>query len=662
MKLQGNNSVPIPGYPYSMVKRSILTLDRRGQMAFVLAIAVIAVGLFPLLYPRMGDRVAAIALLPILLAGWLFGLRIGLLAGLIGLVAIIGLFTLAGRNGLITMFSLWPGVLAAGLVGAIVGWVSDLVTHIKTQSQSLLSRQKALEKELTESKKTVFELSLALAHSMPGIAHLDAEGRYVSVNDGYAGTLGYAPDELIGRHWKTTIHPDDQAVAADAHKEMLATGRAEFEVRAVRKDRTVFDEQVLIVKLLDEKFEQTGCHCFIKDITERKRTEAAIQAGQEQIRQMQKMEAIGRLAGGVAHDFNNLLLIIQGHTEFLDENVSPAGPAHESLRQIDAAINKAAELTQQLLAFGRRQTIQPKVHCLNTLVTAMGAMLGRVIGEDIKLRFSLDPVLGCVKADLGQIDQILMNLALNARDAMPQGGTLTIETQNEFIKKDRDTLPAGHYVRLTVSDTGHGMDQDTLTHIFEPFFTTKDRGKGTGLGLATVYGIVKQNQGHIFVKSKPGAGTTLTLYFQRVQAEPDVDHAAKPAGVFAQLSRGTETILIVEDEPRVGFLLATKLRMLGYTVMTALSGHEALALARAHPGPIHLLITDVVMPGMNGREVADALRIAHPEIRVLYISGYPDNIIGCYGVLEPGIALLQKPFGTSPLASKVREVLTASPA
>ncbi len=377
-----------------------------------------------------------------------------------------------------------------------------------------------------------------------------------------------------------------------------------------------------------------------------------------QLIQAQKMEGIGRLAGGVAHDFNNLLTAILGYADLMESQLEDEGLRSE-LREIRLAGERAAALTRQLLAFSRRQVLQPRTLDLNAVVSDVEKMLARVIGEDVTLVTRLDPSLGSVKADPGQLEQVIMNLAVNARDAMPEGGTLTFETANalldaDFIAVHPGSLPGAHVV-LIVTDTGTGMTDEVRSHAFEPFFTTKVKGKGTGLGLATAYGIVKQSGGYITVDSAAGHGTTFRIYLPRVEGTADSARTASSS----LLPTGTETILLVEDEPGVRRLSRTILEAQGYAVLEAASGDEALEVAQSHPGEIHLVATDVIMPGISGRVLWDRLRGLRPNSRVLFMSGYTDDAIARHGVLEPGIAFLQKPFTPLSLAQKVREVLDA---
>ncbi len=395
---------------------------------------------------------------------------------------------------------------------------------------------------------------------------------------------------------------------------------------------------------------------------ERARAEDALRRTEAQLQQSQKMEAVGRLAGGVAHDFNNMLTVIRGYSELVLSRLAPTDGFRKELEEVKKAADRASGLTGQLLAFSRRQFIAPKVLDLNAVIHNMEGMLRRLLGEDIvELCTVLDPALGPLKADPGQVEQVIMNLAVNARDAMPSGGRLTVETSNVQFGPRRNRPPMGaepgFYVALIVRDTGHGMDEDTQSHVFEPFFTTKEKGKGTGLGLSTVYGIVKQSGGCIEVESKPGRGATFKIFFPRVEA---VTTEAESIAVGGDSVRGRETVLLVEDEPGVRRLVNETLRLHGYTVLEARHGIEALLTGAKHAGPIHLLLTDVVMPQMSGPEVAEKLATVRPEVKVLYMSGYPDHPAFSKGGIDTEHSFLQKPFTPTTLAQKVREVLDGS--
>jgi nitrogen-specific signal transduction histidine kinase len=390
---------------------------------------------------------------------------------------------------------------------------------------------------------------------------------------------------------------------------------------------------------------------LVEDITERKLLEA-------QLRQAQKMEAVGRLAGGIAHDFNNLLTAITGYADLALSDLREGDPMRQDMEEILRAAHRAAELTRQLLAFSRQQVLAPRVLDLNEVVQSVDKMLRRLVGEDVELLSVLAPGLGHVKADPGQLEQVIVNLAVNARDAMPTGGKLTIETADaelaETRVRDLATVPAGRYVMLAITDSGTGMDEETKARIFEPFFTTKEQGKGTGLGLATVYGIVKQSGGFIWLYSEPGHGTTFKIYLPRVEGAADA--LAPPVGT-AEVPRGTETVLIVEDEEAVRALAKTALTRKGYRVLEAANGGEALLRCESEQAPIHLLVTDVVMPGLGGADLAQRLAPLRPDMKVLFISGYADRAAARHGTIQPGAAYLEKPFSLEALARKVREVL-----
>jgi nitrogen-specific signal transduction histidine kinase/CheY-like chemotaxis protein len=388
-------------------------------------------------------------------------------------------------------------------------------------------------------------------------------------------------------------------------------------------------------------------------VTERKHLE-------EQFRQAQKMEAVGRLAGGVAHDFNNMLTLILGYSDLMLQTLAPASPQFTALGEIKRAAERAAALTRQLLAFSRKQVIAPRVLDVNALVANMDKMLRPLIGEDVELVTALGPGAGPVRADVGQLEQVLVNLAVNARDAMPQGGRLTIATANveldEACARTHLDVRPGPYLCLTVQDTGCGMDEEVLAHLFEPFFTTKEVGKGTGLGLSTAYAIVRQTGGHIDVTSAPGQGTTFRIYLPRATGPVEPDPAAGSPG---EASGAAQTILVVEDEETVRALVGTVLRQHGYTVLEAADAGAALQLGAEHPGPVHLLVTDVVMPRVSGHQLAQRLQALRPGLKVLYLSGHTEDAILRAGVREAEISFLPKPFTPEDLARKVRDVLAS---
>ena len=405
--------------------------------------------------------------------------------------------------------------------------------------------------------------------------------------------------------------------------------------------------------LRDSDGQVSGAICMSLDITDRKQLE-------EQLRQAQKMEAVGRLAGGIAHDFNNLLMVIQGYSDLLVERLPDGDPLRRNAEQIQMASQRASSLTRQLLAFSRKQMLAPKILNVQSVVAEMEKILRRLIGEDVQLETSSAPDLGLMKADRSQIEQVILNLAVNARDAMPQGGRLTIETANVELDASYSHPPAvlspGRYVMLAVTDNGCGMDAETQAHVFEPFFTTKEKGKGTGLGLATVYGVVKQSGGYVWVYSEPGRGTSFKIYLPRIE-ETAVPAGRDGKGEMQIPERGSETILLVEDEKGVRELAREYLASSGYTVIEAEDGHTALELAAMHVGPIHLLLTDVVMPGISGRELAERVSQIRPGIKIIYMSGYTDQAVVHHGILRNDAVLLQKPFTLMTLAGKLREML-----
>jgi signal transduction histidine kinase len=390
----------------------------------------------------------------------------------------------------------------------------------------------------------------------------------------------------------------------------------------------------------------------------RRAAEEALRQSEAQLLQAQKLEAVGRLAAGMAHDFNNILTTITGHSELLAGQLDAGDPRRKHAEQIEKAAYMAAALTRQLLTFSRKQAIEPRVLNLNSVVLNVEKMLRRLIGEDVEFCTLLDPAAGNIKADPGQIEQVVMNLAVNSRDAMPAGGKLTVTTANITLGNDRlaefPGLSAGHHVMIAISDTGTGMNAQVQSHLFEPFFTTKPPGKGTGLGLATSFGIVKQNKGHISVQSELGKGTTFQICFPRVAAALDPARVRVP---LVEPAGGDETLLLVEDEPMVRELAAATLRTKGYTVYEAVNGEEGLRMASQLNGSIDLVLTDVVMPVMGGKEMATALNSARPDLKIIFTSGYAEDALGQHDVLRRGMAFLQKPYMTTTLTRKVREVL-----
>ena len=525
--------------------------------------------------------------------------------------------------------------------------------------QLLVMLRRAIEKgsaeeALRESEERFREVIASISDHIY-VTEVLEEGVYVYryLSPDVEDLTGYPRSKFLAdwSFWNSVvIHVDDRNIAVDQVKRLMEGYDSEIEYRLVRAD-----QQVIWVRdsaRVRNEGSLKVIYGVVSNITERKQLE-------EQLRQTQKMEAIGRLAGGVAHDFNNILTVIIGNCDFMLNEVNHNDTLYKDIRQIERAGKRAASLTRQLLAFSRQQVLQMRILNLNTVVADMDKMLRRLIGEDIELSTVLEPDLGNIRADSGQIEQILLNLVVNARDAMPQGGKLTVETANveldeAYARRHVDIVP-GAYILLTVIDTGTGMDMDTQSHIFEPFFTTKEMGKGTGLGLSTIFGIVKQSDGHIYVYSEPGHGTMFKLYFPRINQDTVLDSRTP---VTAEPSRGLETVLLVEDEELVRGLAHRALIQGGYHVLQAGHGLEALQVCERYPGPIHILITDVVMPGgMSGHELARKLLLTFPDIKVLYMSGYTDDAIVHHGVLEPSTAFLQKPFTPNTLIRRVREVL-----
>ncbi len=473
---------------------------------------------------------------------------------------------------------------------------------------------------------------------------------FLAVNEAAVRAYGYSREEFAAMTL-ADIRPAD-AGPEGAGVEGRSNGDSRVIGRHVKKDgSTMYVE----LKTDDVDFQGRPARLVVaNDVTARLQTEEALHRSEEQLRQAQKLEAIGSLAGGVAHDFNNMLSVILSYTSLLLGELNPSDPMRGDIEEVKRAGERASELTRQLLAFSRQQVLQPRIVDLNRVVRGMEKMLQRLLGEDIELSLLTTHRLGKVLADPGQIEQVLMNLALNARDAMPRGGKLTIETANVELEEAYASahvgVAPGPYVVVAVTDSGIGMDRETQRRIFEPFFTTKAQGKGTGLGLSTAFGIVKQSGGHIWVYSEVGQGTTFKLYLPRTDGPEDMP--SDPPGPMQV--RGTETILLVEDEDQVRQLVRTVLRRNGYNVLEAQNGGEAFLICEQYGAKIHMLLTDVIMPRMNGRQVADRLVVMRPGIKVLYISGYAEDSIVHHGVLDSGIAYLQKPITPDALLRKVR--------
>jgi len=530
-----------------------------------------------------------------------------------------------------------------GLVGLVL--LFDLYTIYQQLQIARIRRQLVQSEEL-------FRLISENAADM--IVLVDAEGHYLYHSPSYEKVLGYTTQELQSAPPLSHVHPEDHAKIREASQQAFrGEGGRRIEYRARHKDGTwrLLESTANTVPNAEGRVEKLVV--VTRNITERKRLE-------EQFRQAQKMEAVGRLSGGIAHDFNNLLGVIIGYGEILREKLLESDPLRTSADEILRAGHRAADLTRQLLAFSRQQVLEPRVLDLNSVVSDLERMLRRLIGEDIELTGALDPSLGTVRADQGQIEQAIVNLVVNARDAMPNGGKLIVETANiemddVFVRRYPYPVQPGRYVRITVSDTGTGMDSATQARIFEPFFTTKPKGHGTGLGLSMVYGVVKQSGGYIDVYSEPGIGTTFKIYLPRVD-EVVTSEPSQPAQHVPRLE-GHETILLVEDEAGLRTLARNLLQLGGYTVLEAADGYAAMEIARNYQGVIHLLLTDVVMPGIGGRALAQQLLAGRPQLQVVYMSGYTGQTVGARDVLEPGSIFLQKPFTRASLTERVREAL-----
>lgn len=545
------------------------------------------------------------------------------------------------------------GPNAAPLYDTILGLVAMvLLFDIYTVYQHF--QIQGVRKQLIEGEE-LFRLITENAADMIAVVNTQGERLYNSPS--YETILGYTPEELNGTTAMDQIHPEDLDRVLKAASEARRTGvGTSLEYRMRHKDgswRSLESRASTIIKNgTVEKLVIVN-----RDVTQRKSLE-------EQFRQAQKMEAIGRLSGGVAHDFNNLLGVIIGYGEIVQEGTPAESPLRSCVDEMLKAGHRAAGLTRQLLAFSRQQVLDPRILDLNAVVRDMEKMLKRLIGEDIQLLTNLNPELVRIKADQGQIEQAILNLAVNARDAMPKGGELTLQTSNfhmddEFVSRYPYPVLVGDYLLFTVTDNGIGMDAATRARIFEPFFTTKEKGKGTGLGLSMVYGVVKQSGGYIDVTSEPGIGTCFNIYLPKAEAAID---SQKPTSELAMPLKGSETVLLVEDETSLRTLSRHLLEICGYHVLEAENGSTALKISQESSRNIDLLLTDVVMPGMSGRVLADQITTQRPEIRVVYMSGYTGQTVGQHGVLAEGSFFLPKPFTREALASKVREALDADAA
>jgi PAS domain S-box-containing protein len=512
----------------------------------------------------------------------------------------------------------------------------------------LKQREEALRDNV---ERTVFALDAARI----GVWEMDVASGQLTWSEGIERVTGFSPHQLPRERdaFIDLVEPDDRARLVEGLSAAIASRDAvefQFRIRGPEGSLRWLEGKGKVLGETNASAKMVG---VATDITARKQLE-------EQFLESQKIEAVGRLAGGIAHDFNNLLLAISGYSEIVSDRLGPLHPSAVHVQKIWKAAESAASLTRQLLAFSRRQVLQPQVIDLNAIVERIGSLAERLIGEEIVLETRLTRPLALVSADPGQIEQVVMNLAVNARDAMPGGGRLTIETANvdlddHFVGQHRGAA-VGPHVMLAISDNGVGMDEAVQQRMFEPFFTTKERGKGTGLGLATIYGIVKQSGGSIWVYSELGQGSCFKVYLPVAPSQPEAESVETEAPSASAL-RGSETILVVEDQAEVRAVTSEMLHAFGYNVLEASCGAEAIAIGRQHAGAIHALLTDVVMPEMSGREVAAWLKADRPELRVVYTSGYTDNAIVHHGVLDSGLAFLQKPFASNALAKKIRDVL-----
>jgi two-component system, cell cycle sensor histidine kinase and response regulator CckA len=536
------------------------------------------------------------------------------------------------------------------------GACGDLWLQRTMRSAALFAREEQIRREAEETLRTLYR---AIEQAADLVVITDSSGTIEYVNPAFEKLTGYMSAEVVGQTPRL-LKSGEQS--ADMYAELWRTIRAGEVYRGVLVDRKKNGESYIVEKTITPVWNSDGqvAH-FIsndRDISERRRLESALF-------QAQKMDAIGQLAGGVAHDFNNLLMVISSYAELMQDSIGPEHRLHRNVQEVLSASRRAADLTRQLLAFGRKQMQSLQVLDLNQVLRETSRMLQRLIGEDVELMISPEAKLAKVKLDPVQIEQIIMNLAANARDAMPQGGRLTISTcdidlDSEYVHT-HPVVPAGRYVLLEVNDTGEGIDPTHLPHIFEPFYTTKENGKGTGLGLATVYGIVKQSGGFIWVYSEPGMGTTFKAYFPRVEARARKATEIDPS-LDASKLRGSETLLLVEDENAVRHPTFEFLKQCGYKVIEAKDGLQAIGAAHKHDGPIDLMVTDVVMPGMSGGQLAELLAEKYSEMKVLFVSGYSEQVVLRHKIASLQTNFLQKPFTLKSLAAKVREILDATAA
>jgi PAS domain S-box-containing protein len=559
--------------------------------------------------------------------------------------------------GAITAGGTWRGELLNKKKNGELYWVAAAMSPIKN-GEGATTHYLAIEEDVTERRSQEERLRLSdsiLQHLGNLVLVSDRDGALVYISPSVKAMLGYTPEELLGDGW-WRLSFADPAEAQAMREKTIREARGEQPVDVGPRERPVVGRDGAARWILWSRYKGPDSLMLGlgSDITRFKELE-------QQFLQAQKMEAVGRLAGGVAHDFNNVLTAILGYAEMLVEDLPASSAAAEDAREIRAAAERATALTRQLLAFSRKQILQTALVDLNGVVAGLDKMLRRLLGEDVELAVELEPALPLVRVDAGQIEQVILNLAVNARDAMPQGGVLAVATSvTHLTAADVARMPGlspGPHVRLSVTDSGSGMTDEVRSHLFEPFFTTKEKGRGTGLGLATVYGIVTQSGGHIDVWSRLAEGTSFTVHLP-VAEERGATLATAPASITPRRGGG-ETVLVVEDEPSVRALASAALIRASYSVISAANPHEAAALSDAHRGPIHLVVTDVVMPNGGAREVAELVARRTPPPRLLYMSGYTDDEVLRHGILQSEIAFLQKPFTTGTLVEKVREVLEA---
>ena len=620
--------------------------------------------------PRPSRRELALDLLLVVLASWLVVWHGALRPG----VLFVPILLLAVRHGVRGAATLMPAVaIVAALaatcgVGAYAGLDPSAATGqlygylVALCSVSLVTGAAVSERELiTHALRAANEAQRAILDACPvAIIAFDLDRRCTMWSGAAERMFGWSASEVVGRPLGVVpyIPSDRKSEFEELWRRQLSGNQVMgHETARLRRDGALVPVSLSVASLRDTIGKPVGLIGVLEDVTERQAAQAALDRSEAQFRQAQKMEAVGRLAGAVAHDFNNLLTVILGNVELAIEGVDSHGPARSDLEQVHGAARRAASLTRQLLSFSRKQVLEQKVFDVHTVITDLGTMIRRLIGADIEFALSLQSSGTTVKADPGQIEQVIMNLVVNARDAMPEGGKLTIETSSVVLEGPahhaRGTVPPGSYLVLAVSDSGLGMTPQVQAHLFEPFFTTKAPGKGTGLGLATVHGIVSQSGGQVVVYSEAGAGTTFKVYLPLV-----ADRIQGPVpGAELAPPRGAETILLAEDDDALRALAERVLRTNGYRVLAARDPATAMALLKDHAGPIHLLLTDVIMPRVSGRHLATAVVEQRPGTPVLYMSGYTDDAVLRHGVLDAGLAYLEKPFTPGALLRKVRQVL-----